>query len=64
MADRSSAALFGKFFELLAEDPTDANKAMASRLWQMSNGYDFHPCQLELATERDEGGVAYRGYKS
>jgi hypothetical protein len=46
VADRTAADIFGHVFELLAEDPTEANKALARRLWPKRRAYDFHPRQM------------------
>jgi hypothetical protein len=47
MADRTSASLFGMFFKVLAENPTDENKAIAERLARdYMRDYDFSPYQM------------------
>jgi hypothetical protein len=64
MADRTSAALFGKIFDLLAENPTDEHKAIARKIAPETREYDFNAYQmgcdksliaLGLATTGDEG---------
>lgn len=47
MADRTSAGLFGTFFEFLAEEPDERSKVMAEKLWRISKRYDFGPCQMD-----------------
>jgi len=46
MADRTSAALFGKFFELLAKNPTDEHKEIAKEIFTETLGYDFSHYQM------------------
>ena len=46
MSDRTSGGIFGMVFEHLAEDPTDANKAFAKKMWEKSRSYDFIPYQM------------------
>ena len=47
MADRTSAELFGMFFEFLAEDPKNVrNVAFAEELWDKQGGYDFDHYQM------------------
>jgi len=76
MADRTSAALFGKIFDLLAKNPSDENKAIAKEIWPMSCDYDFAPYQMNADESliklglakmgkldgEDEDGVIYRTY--
>ena len=45
MADRTSAEIFGNIFDLLAENPTEGNKILAYRIYDM-NVYDFSDCQM------------------
>jgi hypothetical protein len=68
MTDRKSAALFGDIFDMLAENPTEEHKAIAKRIWEMRNDYDFSDLQmccdlslvkLGLATETPYGDVRY-----
>lgn len=48
MSDRTSAEVFARVFERLAEDPIDERtKKLAHDLWEISSGYDFHPVQLD-----------------
>jgi hypothetical protein len=65
MADRTSASLFGQFFELLAklvdEEPVEP-KEVAEHLWGHIRGYDFNAYQmscdealLKLGLARMEG---------
>ena len=46
MADRTSAALFGEIFCMLAEDPTENNLKMAAKLYEKARQYDFSWCQM------------------
>lgn len=47
MADRTSAALFGKFFEVLAKNPTKENISIAKDLYYNECGnYDFNTYQM------------------
>ncbi len=46
MGDSTSAKVFGEMFEILARDPSDANKKIAAELWGKTQEYDF--CDDEL----------------
>ena len=46
MADRTSAELFGILFEVLAEEPTEENKALAKTFFNLSEKYDFTSSQM------------------
>jgi len=46
MADRTSAELFSKIFNLLAKNPTEENKIIAAEIYSMRNAYDFCDCQM------------------
>lgn len=46
MSDRTSAALFGEFFKVLAGDEPIDRAALAKRIWEQSRGYDFSPYQM------------------
>lgn len=46
MADRTSAELFGKFFSVLAEIPTDEHKRIATELLSDARNYDFNYYQM------------------
>jgi len=68
MADRTSAGLFGRFFDILARNPTDENKKIARELLNESREYDFNYYQmysdeslviLGLATQDTDGTVIY-----
>lgn len=48
MADRTSAKLFGRIFNILAENPDERNIKLAAKIWQLTQYYDFHPCQMEI----------------
>lgn len=47
MADRTSARLFGKIFELLAKNPTEEHKAIAKEIFAETGGYDFSNYQMD-----------------
>lgn len=53
MADRTSAEVFGIIFEMLAENPTKENKALAKRIYQLTRNYDFNAYQMDV----DEAGI-------
>lgn len=47
MADRTSAAIFGKLFELLANNPTKDNKELANEIYyELIDQYDFSTYQM------------------
>ena len=46
MADRTSAEIFGRIFNLLATDPSDQNQQLARQIMQISREYDFSPYQM------------------
>lgn len=46
MADRTSAEIFGRVFQLLANTPTADPKELARELIQISREYDFSPYQM------------------
>ena len=56
MADRTSAAIFGKISELLAKNPTDVNKAIAKEILAETVYYDFGYYQMDA----DESLIALR----
>ena len=41
MADRTSAGLFGRIFEVLAKTPTDEHKKIAAEIFELAGDYDF-----------------------
>lgn len=47
MADRTSAELFGTFFELLAKNPTEEHRQMALEVYRKSRNYDFMDYQMD-----------------
>jgi len=70
MADRRSAALFGKVFKYLAEDGSEKAKLFAKDLWEKTYEYDFCSYQIEqdeslislgLAAVKKDGVVRYEG---
>lgn len=48
MADRTSAAIFGDVFSLLAAelDPGPKRDKLAQHFWNEQRGYDFNPYQM------------------
>ena len=46
MSDRTSAALFGEIFELLAENPDDRMKEIAASIWPKRTDFDFNEYQM------------------
>lgn len=46
MADRTSARLFGKIFDLLAKNPTEEHKAIAKEIYAETIDYDFRNYQM------------------
>lgn len=46
MADRTSAALFGKLFQLLARNPTEEHKEIAAEMFDLTGEYDFSNYQM------------------
>ena len=60
MADRTSAALFSEIFGMLAENPTDENKRVASAVFSLTKGYDFSNYQMEAGKELELLGIAKR----
>lgn len=61
MADRTSAALFGKIFELLAKNPTDENKKIALEIWPFRSEYDFNEYQMDADDSLQILGLAKIG---
>jgi hypothetical protein len=70
MADRTSAAIFGRQFERLAKGRIPERKLKEAReVWRDSWNYDFNPYQmgcdeallrLGLAQDRGEEGMFYK----
>ena len=46
MADRTSAGLFGKVFNLLAKNPTSEHKEIAKEIFAEVGNYDFSNYQM------------------
>jgi hypothetical protein len=61
MADRTSAALFGKIFSLLAKNPTDEHKAIAKEIFSFTSEYDFNYYQMDADNELIILGLAKMG---
>jgi len=61
MADRTSAALFGKIFTLLSNNPTDENKEIAKEIYYgMASDYDFSTYQMYADEALIILGLAHR----
>lgn len=58
MADRTSAALFGKIFGLLARNPTAEHKSIAMEMWREAKEYDFSPYQMSADDDLIKLGLA------
>lgn len=61
MADRTSARLFGKIFELLAKNPTDEHKAIAKEIFAETSDYDFSNYQMDADEPLIALGLAKKG---
>jgi len=61
VADRTSAGLFGLFFDLLAENPTEEHKTMAQEIWRATRAYDFSPYQMDCDDSLLTLGLARKG---
>jgi hypothetical protein len=61
MADRTSARLFGKIFELLAKNPTDEHKAIAKEIFAETANYDFSNYQMDVDNSLIALGIAKIG---
>lgn len=46
MADRTSAGIFGEIFKLLAENPSEENKALAKKILPKTREFDFNLYQM------------------
>lgn len=62
MADRTSAGLFGNIFNLLAENPTQENKVIASKIYPMRKEYDLSDYQMYCDESLIKLGLARMGY--
>ncbi len=51
MSDGTSSGIFGEVFRMLAEDPTEQHKEMASKIFAMTENYDFSYCEMEVGDE-------------
>jgi hypothetical protein len=61
MADRTSAGLFGKIFELLAKNPTDEHKTIAKEIFAYTRDYDFNNYQMYADDALLTLGLAVKG---
>lgn len=61
MSDRTSAAIFGEIFGVLADELPAGEKrdALAKRFWLMSQDYDFNEYQMECDEVLLELGLAH-----
>lgn len=64
MADRTSASIFGTLFEVLAEAPTAEHKALAFKMYRISQGYDFSPYQMGADEACEKLGLRRRDVNS
>ena len=50
VADRTSAALFGEIFTMLAEEfpAGETRDRLAKKFWEMSRNYDFSDYQMDV----------------
>jgi len=60
VADRTSAGIFGDIFRMLADDAPLDRDSFARQIWEMSQGYDFHSCQMDADDELVKLGLARR----
>lgn len=61
MADRTSAKIFGKVFNLLAQNPSEENKALAKTMFNEADNYDFSFYQMECDSSLITLGLAEMG---
>lgn len=61
MADRTSAGLFGKIFELLAKNPSVENQTIAKEIWPLHHDYDFSEYQMDADEDLIKLGLAKHG---
>lgn len=61
MADRTSAALFGKIFKILASPGEIDRKVIAREFYAMMGDYDFHDSQMDCDEALLELGLARKG---
>lgn len=61
MADRTSAGLFAKIFELLAQNPTDEHKRIAQEIYSYTGEYDFSDYQMGADEACLTLGIARKG---
>jgi len=61
MADRTSAGLFGDIFRMLAEEPTEKNKEIASKIFDKTYNYDFSNYQMDADEALEKLGLAKKG---
>jgi len=61
MADRTSARLFGDIFNMLAEEPTEKHKEMASKIFDKTYDYDFSNYQMYADEALKKLGLAKKG---
>ena len=62
MSDHTSAGIFRSFFQLLAENPTEENKELAKRTWNLMSVYDFSERQLGCNDSLIKLGLAEKGF--
>lgn len=64
MADRTSAGIFGKLFNLLAENPTDEHKGIAKQMFNEIGNYDFSEYQMYADESLIKLNLAHKGVDS
>lgn len=62
MADRTSAGIFGRIFEYLAQKPDRRAKEFALEMWSEAGGYDFSWYQMECDDALVTLGLAKRAH--
>ena len=61
MADRTSAEVFGMFFDILAKNPTGEHKEIAKEVLKKSRSYDFNEYQMYADESLIILGLAHKG---
>lgn len=59
MADRTSAEIFGRIFDMLAELPSQHNIETAAKIYNMAKDYDFNEYQMEADDSLIKLGLAW-----
>lgn len=48
MSDRTSAGIFSEIIALLDSPNSMTRKQLIKKVYKAIEGYDFHPCQMEI----------------